>query len=565
MAAGRRLIAPFWAVLDQASGRLLESSGGPADVALMYVDGWISEPLTPGQLLQALPPDPGGDASVMAYDPRRQTAVALRDRFGIHPLYYATAGGRIHVGSSIAALRSSGVRLVPDPLKNLLFVASHYRYFEFPERSTFFSDVFCLRPGEFLRVAPGTMEIGRYWDLAPLDLSGYSEDEIGAEFLRRLNRSVEQRLAIVDYPAFTLSSGMDSSTAACLAAKLAGPPVLVTTGFDVSTEYDESADVAATAKAIGGKWMQLKITAADVLDTFERFSAGADEPCATVTQMLHRIVTERVRDMGHDALFSGLGGDEASCGEIEEYLYYFADLRRLGMDSRIEHDMRGWIEHHATPEYPKGPAVLDAFLKEQIDFAAPGCNLLNAARFRCYFHALSPSIDRDSIPVPQLPNPFGEHLLNKLYQDLFFETVPCVVRAETANARATGLPTLYPYLDADVMLQGFSTPLTMRYRDGITKAVVRKATQGLVPDSARNNATKRGWNAPVDQWLRGRMNQEIEEILSERSIRERGVYDIPTIRGMLAEHVSGQRNHMMFFWQFISYERWHRDITAADA
>jgi asparagine synthase (glutamine-hydrolysing) len=278
--------------------------------------------------------------------------------------------------------------------------------------------------------------------------------------------------------------------------------------------------------------------------------------------MLHRIVTERVRDMGHDALFSGLGGDEASCGEIEEYLYYFADLRRLGMESRIQHDMNGWIEHHATREYPKGPAVLDAFLKEQIDVVTPGRNLLNEDRFRCYFHALSPDIDRASIPIPQLPNPFGEHLLNKLYQDLFFETVPCVVRAETANARATGLPTLYPYLDADVMRQGFSTPLAMRYRDGVTKAVVRKATRGLVPDSARNNPTKRGWNAPVDQWLRGRMNREIEEILSARSVRERGVYDIPTIRRMLAEHVGGQRNHMMFFWQLISYERWYREIAA---
>lgn len=557
------MIEPFWAIIDEASGTAERASVQPdASEPLVLVDGWIARNESLAKLAAGEAAELGGDAAVLAYNPLRKTTLAQRDAFGVHPVYFSRRQGRVHIASSIAGLRESGTKLAPDPVKNCLFVASHYRYFEFPERSTFFLDVQSLRPGEFLSVTPGHFKIGRYWQLEPLDLAGQTEAEVGEEFLHRLTKSVSRQLELTQRPAFTLSSGMDSCTVACLATRMNGPQVLVTTAFDVETEHDESHEVAKIAAAIGGEWLKLVIAPGDVLDAFERFSVGSDEPCATVTQMLHRIVTERLRERGHDAVFSGLGGDEASCGEIEEYLYYFADLKRLGLEERIKRDMPGWIKYHGTPAYPKNRAVLDRFLSEQIDFSVPGRNKLNAPRFYSNFAALSKDVDPRLVPVPVLPNPYPEHLLNKLYQDLFFEAVPCVLRAETANARVAGLPTLYPYLDSAVMTQGFSTPLALRYRDGVTKAVLRAATKGLVPDSARTNPYKRGWNAPVDRWLLGRMRDEVQEILSDRAVTERGVYDIRTIRRMLDQHVRGESNHMMFFWQLVSYERWYRHVAS---
>lgn len=190
-------------------------------------------------------------------------------------------------------------------------------------------------PGEYLKITSGSIITGSFTDLELADLSGQSEEEIGKEFLHRLKLSVAERLALVKRPAFTLSSGMDSSTVACLAARTVGSPTLITTIYDAPTPYDESAEISHTAKAIGGEWLQIKISVGDVLSMIDRFAIGSDEPCPTVTQMVHRIVAQRVADLGHDALFSGLGGDEATCGEIEEYLYYFADLRSQGMEDRL--------------------------------------------------------------------------------------------------------------------------------------------------------------------------------------------------------------------------------------
>ncbi len=554
------MINPFWVVLETATGRLIKSSAKLDTTALLLlVDGWWEQKQTLlDQLADGTVADPGGDAAVLVHNPTTSFTVAIRDCFGIHSIYYATDAGNLHVSSSISGLKQSGFRLRPDPVKNCIFVASHYRYFTFPKNSTFFIGVFCLMPGEFLKITAGSVKTGSFTDLELADLSGQSEEEIGKEFLHRLKRSVAERLALVKRPAFTLSSGMDSSTVACLAAQTVGSPTLITTLYDVPTPYDESAEVSHTAMAIGGEWLQIKISVGDVLSMIDRFAIGSDEPCPTVTQIVHRIVAERVGDLGHDALFSGLGGDEATCGEIEEYLYYFADLRRQGMEDRLVRDMVGWKRYHETPEYPKTLSVLENFFENEIDFNFPGRVLLHQRRFYSNFDVLSQNIIRSEIPCPQLPNPFSSYLVNKLYQDLFFETIPPVLRAEMHNTRTTGVPTLYPFLDRNVMLHGFSTPLTMRYKNGTTKPLIRAATKGIVPDMARNNFYKHGWNAPMEKWLRQEMKAKVEEILADRTVQQRGIYNISAIRHRLTEHVNGQRSHAQLFWQLINYEHWYQ-------
>lgn len=451
------MINPFWVVLQTATGRLMKSSAKLDTTALLFlVDGWWKQKQTLlDYLADGTVADPGGDAAVLVHNPSTLLTVAIRDRFGIHSIYYAKDAGHLHVSSSISGLKQSGFRLRPDPIKNCIFVASHYRYFTFPKNSTFFIGVFCLMPGEYLKITSGSIITGSFTDLELADLSGQSEEEIGKEFLHRLKLSVAERLALVKRPAFTLSSGMDSSTVVCLAARTVGSPTLITTIYDAPTPYDESAEISHTAKAIGGEWLQIKISVGDVLSMIDRFAIGSDEPCPTVTQMVHRIVAQRVADLGHDALFSGLGGDEATCGEIEEYLYYFADLRSQGMEDRLVKVMVGWTKYHETPEYPKTPSVLEKFFANEIDFNFPGRVLLNQHRYDSNFDVLSQNIIRSQIPRPQLPNPFTSYLVNKLYQDLFFETIPPVLRAEMHNTRTTGVATLYPFLDQNVIFTGF--------------------------------------------------------------------------------------------------------------
>ncbi|GBL37948.1 hypothetical protein EMGBD1_16350 [Anaerolineaceae bacterium] len=116
------MINPFWVVLQTATGRLMKSSAKLDTTALLFlVDGWWKQKQTLlDYLADGTVADPGGDAAVLVHNPSTLLTVAIRDRFGIHSIYYAKDAGHLHVSSSISGLKQSGFRLRPDPIKNCI-------------------------------------------------------------------------------------------------------------------------------------------------------------------------------------------------------------------------------------------------------------------------------------------------------------------------------------------------------------------------------------------------------------------------------------------------------------
>jgi asparagine synthase (glutamine-hydrolysing) len=262
--------------------------------------------------------------------------------------------------------------------------------------------------------------------------------------------------------------------------------------------------------------------------------------------------------MGFNLIFSGLGGDEAHCGEIEEYLYYFADLKFLELEEKFNEDLVGWKKYHSTKEYPKNKKILNIFFNSQINFSKQGEVLLNNERYEYNFDILNRDIEINDIIKPKLRNPFKSYLLNKLYQDLYFEAIPVVLKAEMASARSAKIPTVYPYLDPNIMNFSFSLPLKFRYNNGISKYFLREITKNIVPNTARKNYLKKGWNAPFDQWLRKKIKSEILDLINSQDARNRGIYNLTAIKKKLDQHLKNEKNYAMLLWQFLSYEKWYQ-------
>jgi asparagine synthase (glutamine-hydrolysing) len=483
-------------------------------------------------------------------------AVIVRDPAGITTIVYSTAFGGLAVGDSAASLRQVGLPVRPDYIAGAEFVMTHYRYHRARPSRTLFEGVSGLAPGELLEW-PNDSQLHpqRYW--TPDASRQYLGTPDWFDHYRTvLSEGIDVAVAGLERPAFALSSGMDSGTVASLATKMYGPVKLITTRFDLETLHDESADVRPTAEALGGEWIQVTIKPDDVRSAFGEVGGDfSDWPASTVTQVLHRVLLERLNDLDIDGLISGLGGDEVNCGEIEEYLYYFADLTVSGERQRLQDEMPGWIQLHGTADYPKSREVLDDFLASQVDLNVPGRILPNYERYWHYADCLALDV-RDQLGFTPLPEPFDSYLLNKLFQDLLYETIPPVLDLEQWNARHTGVGTYYPFLRQEMIDIGFSTDPMTRYNQGVSKAALRSATIGLVPDSARLNHYKRGWNAPLDVWLRDSMGDEVRELVASDRLRDRGTYNLDRVSALLEEHLSGARNHMLFLWQFIAYEKW---------
>ena len=56
---------------------------------------------------------------------------------------------------------------------------------------------------------------------------------------------------------------------------------------------------------------------------------------------------------GFNNFWGGLGGDELNAGEYEHFIYFFADLRKLGLEKRLQQEIKMWAEYHDHPIFKK--------------------------------------------------------------------------------------------------------------------------------------------------------------------------------------------------------------------
>jgi asparagine synthase (glutamine-hydrolysing) len=296
-----------------------------------------------------------------------------------------------------------------------------------------------------------------------------------------------------------------------------------------------------------------------------------DEPVATATWLSHYLLCDEVRGAGFGSLFGGLGGDELNAGEYEYFFYFFADLAIAGRDADLDRETRKWIEYHDHPIYRKSAGVMRDALGRLVDLGTPGLNKPDRRRMLRYRAALDREyFDLDAFE-PVLDRPFPSYLKNRTYQDLFRETAPCCLRAEDRQATAAGIDHFLPFLDHRLVELMFRVPGTMKFRDGVTKHLLREAMTGLLPEETRTRIKKTGWNAPAHVWFVGPGADLLRDLAGSQRFRERGIYDAEEVRRIIDEHetiVTSSRavdNHMMFLWQLLNLELWLRQVEAGVA
>src|SRR5262249_39208446 len=102
-----------------------------------------------------------GEFALVLWDGHQRRLVAARDRFGIKPLCYASAGGRLMLASEAKALFALGVRPAWD--REAMFQVPGMQYP--PPDRTLFAGIRTLRPGHYLLASGGSVVTRPYWDL----------------------------------------------------------------------------------------------------------------------------------------------------------------------------------------------------------------------------------------------------------------------------------------------------------------------------------------------------------------------------------------------------------------
>jgi len=509
-----------------------------------------------------------GDFAIAIYDERMDTLWLARDRFGLKPLYYVATKDKLSFASRMSSLLTLP-EVKPDVNRQFvaLFAASHYRYFDNSPEQSPFKNITQLPAAHYLKYSNGISTVHRYWNLCQQPDFSESEEILAERYQSLLLDAVKLRLNYAQRPAFTLSGGMDSSSIMASAVRVLNKKQHAFSSIYTDKTYDESDEIKSMLETQVEQWHTVSIDIPDVFSLVQKMIAVHDEPVATATWLSHYLLCQQASQEGFCSFWGGLGGDELNAGEYEHFIYFFADLRRLGLEDRLTEEVKMWAQYHDHPIFRKSPRYMEDQLKKLINFAKPGYCLVDQARWQRYLNVLNPEyFDLNSF-IPTMEHPFDSYLKNRTYQDLTRETIPCCLRAEDRQTDAFGLNNFLPFFDYRLVEFMFRVPSTLKYRNGVTKSLLRQATKGLLPEETRTRVKKTGWNAPAHQWFSGKGRTQILDILHSTGFRNRGIYDLNKVTHLIDEHnkivSEGQPkdNHMMFLWQLVNLELWLNSLS----
>lgn len=249
-----------------------------------------------------------GQYAVAAFEPGQHRLTLVRDRFGIHPLYYATDGDVVFFGSSARAVaRLYGrTELAPEAIYLMLAL------WGMPEPMSVYRGVNTVRAGWAMRFTTwGASE--HPIDPVAIPPEGYEHRLDDDELVAAFDGAVEARLrADVDL-GLLLSGGVDSGAVA-QSASLAGyrlPAYVLVSSDDTEGEVTSA---ARTAAACGHHLRPVCVPEEALAERLVRTVRDTDTPLWRTGPIGFHALAAAVRRDGVKGLLTGDGSDELFCG-----------------------------------------------------------------------------------------------------------------------------------------------------------------------------------------------------------------------------------------------------------
>lgn len=503
-----------------------------------------------------------GMFGIALWDAAARKLVLTRDRLGVKPLYFAHLPDRLVFGSEAkAVLAAPGVSRAMDP-----FALNQYLTYEYiPPPRSIYKDIGKLAPGEQLVYANGGVRVRRWWDPPAEPPLKISEHE-AAEQLRELIRDSVRLRLIADVPVGVfLSGGIDSTTTTACAAQFSPHIKSFCIGFE-EPSFDESEYARRAAAALGTDHHEDRLSLKKALGLlpgiFDMLDEPLSDPSLLPTYLLSRFTRRHVT-----VSLSGDGGDELFAG----YPTYLAQklhgtyrlapaplraaaLRAARMLPASEKNMNlpfKFIKFAEGAQYPPlerqlvwlGPMAPH----ERAEFLSP--EFLHAVRDQDIFEPARAALGPVREKWPDLDIAMFTDLRFYLGEDLMTK----VDRASMMHS----LEARTPFLDYRIVEFASRLPTALKLKGWTTKYILRKAAAPLIPEFVLKRP-KKGFGIPVTAWIKEDLLDEFRDALSERSLKEQGLFNPAAVRRILDAHAAGREDQHKKLWNLFVFCQWRR-------
>ncbi|HEY9405206.1 MAG TPA: asparagine synthase (glutamine-hydrolyzing) [Pyrinomonadaceae bacterium] len=526
------------------------------------------------------------------WDAFEQELLLARDRLGIKPLYYAFGSGDENGANPHAAgdAESSGQSFIfASEIKAILATGLVERaldpealnqYLTFlwtPDPHTVFRGIHKLPPAHLLRWRAGRVTVREWWDVSFDRVEeGRSEEWWRERVLETLERVVRMEM-VSDVPlgAF-LSGGVDSSSIVALMNRHSDGRRICTYTVGIEQEdlrYDIIPDDARWARQVGKlldtEYHELMLQP-DVCDLLPKLVRHMDEPVADPAVITSYLVSRAARE-NLTVLLSGVGGDEVFAGYPRQLAMRLAGaldpvpgILRRPLMSALSNALPGGLPGRFTaPLRNAKKFARSAALDFEERYLGFGTYFTDPAKRRLYTDDLN-----DATAGMDAYREHRRHFarvsdaapLNRLlYVDLK-TFLPCLNLAYTdKTSMAATLEVRVPFLNVELVELAARMPVNLKLRGLKRKYILKRAAESLLPHDVVWRK-KAGFGAPIRSWLRGALRPMVEDLLSEETVRRRGLFRPEEVRRIIDANLSGREDYNLQVFQLLTLELWQREF-----
>jgi asparagine synthase (glutamine-hydrolysing) len=150
--------------------------------------------------------------------------------------------------------------------------------------------------------------------------------------------------------------------------------------------------------------------------------------------------------------------------------------------------------------------------------------------------------------------------LNRLlYVDLK-TFLPCLNLITTdKTSMAANLEVRVPFLNRQMIEFTARMPPDLKLRGFKRKYILKRALEKLLPREVVWRK-KAGFGAPIRSWLRGALRPLVDDLLSEETVRKRGLFRPAEVRRIVDVNLSGREDLNLQVFQLLNLELWQRQF-----
>ncbi|HEX6716179.1 MAG TPA: asparagine synthase (glutamine-hydrolyzing) [Pyrinomonadaceae bacterium] len=511
------------------------------------------------------------------WDNKERTLTLVRDHVGIKPLYYAfipasnSASAAFVFGSEIKAILASGLikpELNPEALHQFL------TFLWAPDPNTLFAGVNTVPPGHMLQFHHNEIKLTQWWDVSFAKIEeGKNEAWWRERVLDTLDRVVKMEM-VADVPLGSfLSGGIDSSGIVAMMERHSNGRKISTYTVGIESDdlrYDIIPDDVRWARRVNEQLqtdyheIMLKPSVADLLP---KLVFHMEEPPIDMAIPSYLVSTAARETL--TVMLSGMGGDEVFAGYPRQMAMQIAsafdpvpNLMRRPLMKTVASALPGGLPGKLTAPLRNAKkfarsAALD-FEDRYLGYSTYFTNEMKRRLYSDEWRALTGNYD----PYAAHRSYFGRvadiaPLNQLLYVDLK-TFLPCLNLLTTdKTSMAANLEVRVPFLNREMIEMAARMPPRLKLRGLTRKYVLKRALESVLPKDVVWRR-KAGFGAPIRSWLRGALRPLIADLLSEETVRRRGIFRPNEVKRVVEANFSGREDYNLQVFQLLGLELWHR-------